>query len=313
MALRRETESSTDQTMTYEAFLSWADEDTLAEWVDGKVHMNSPVGRRHQHIVNFLMKVLSEYTQIHALGEVLDGPFQMKLAHSGREPDVLFVARAHLDRLKPTLLDGPADLVIEVVSPESAARDRGDKFYEYREAGIEEYWLIDPQFEQAEFYQNDKTSPSRPHATDLRMMRLDGATQGKVIVVSLVEQVARFYDNGKLVFWSYVTTGRIELPSPPGLHFAMNKASPVIFTSPEPRSSPFWFEPTPVKYAIEYADGGDFLHDAWWRNQFGPGTNLPHYDPIAFNGGSHGCINFPLKAMGWVYPWTQVGTPLLVY
>ncbi|HLJ82383.1 MAG TPA: L,D-transpeptidase, partial [Ktedonobacterales bacterium] len=161
--------------------------------------------------------------------------------------------------------------------------------------------------------QNDKTAPSRPHATDLRMMRLDGVTQGKVIVVSLVEQVVRFYDNGKLVFWSYVTTGRMELPSPPGLHFAMNKASPVLFTSPEPRSSPFWFEPTPVKYAIEYADGGDFLHDAWWRNQFGPGTNLPHYDPIAFNGGSHGCINFPLKAMVWVYAWTQVGTPVLVY
>ena len=161
--------------------------------------------------------------------------------------------------------------------------------------------------------QNDKTPPSKPHATDLRLLRGDGLTRGKVIVVSLVEQAARFYDNGKLVYWSYVTTGRIELPSPPGLHFAMNKAAPVLFTSPEPRSSPFWFEPTPVKYAIEYADGGDFLHDAWWRNQFGPGTNLPHYDPIAFNGGSHGCINFPLKAMQWVYPWTQVGTPVLVY
>lgn len=141
--------------MTYEEFLEWADEDTLAEWVDGRVSMNSPVGRRHQHIVNFLVKVLSEFTQVHASGEVLNGLFQMKLARSGREPDVLFVAKAHLDRLKSTYLDGLADVVIEIVSPESAERDRGDKFDEYREAGIPEYWLIDPQLEQADFYQLD--------------------------------------------------------------------------------------------------------------------------------------------------------------
>lgn len=157
MALRKRSDMPAgDETMTYDAFLEWADEDTLAEWVDGRVVMNSPVGRRHQHLVNFLVKILSEFAQIHALGEVLDGPFQMKLGRSGREPDILFVTRAHLDRLKPTYLDGPADLVIEVVAPESAARDRGDKFYEYREAGIPEYWLIDPNLEQAEFYQLDE-------------------------------------------------------------------------------------------------------------------------------------------------------------
>ncbi len=48
--------------------------------------------------------------------------------------------------------DGPADLVVEVVSPESAGRDRGDKLYEYEAAGIKEYWLIEPLRQQAEFY-----------------------------------------------------------------------------------------------------------------------------------------------------------------
>src|SRR5262249_52820138 len=46
----------------------------------------------------------------------------------GGEPDVLFVPAAHLDRLKPTYLDGPPDLTVEIVSPESAGPDRGDKF-----------------------------------------------------------------------------------------------------------------------------------------------------------------------------------------
>jgi Uma2 family endonuclease len=141
--------------ITYEACLEWADEDTLAEWVDGAIVMTSPASIRQQRIVNFLVAILSTFSEIHVLGEVIDAPFQMKLARSGREPDVMFVAQAHLERIKHTYLDGPADLVVEVVSPESAGRDRGDKFYEYREAGISEYWLIDPQLKQAEFYQLD--------------------------------------------------------------------------------------------------------------------------------------------------------------
>ena len=141
--------------MTYEEFLEWADEDTLAEWVDGEVVMASPASLRHQLIINFLLEALGAYNRVHPLGQLIDGPFQMKLATSGREPDVIFVAAAHLDRLKPTYLDGPADLVVEVVSPESVGRDRGDKFYEYQSAGIPEYWLIDPQTLRAEFYQLD--------------------------------------------------------------------------------------------------------------------------------------------------------------
>ncbi len=138
--------------MTYEEFLAWADEDTYAEWVNGEVTMVSPASKRHQEIADFLTAILRAHTEIHGLGVVLSAPFQMRLATSGREPDVLFVAKEHLDRLRETFLDGPADLVVEVVSPESAARDRGEKFYEYEAAGIREYWLVDPERETAEIY-----------------------------------------------------------------------------------------------------------------------------------------------------------------
>lgn len=153
-------------TMTYDEFLAWANEDTLAEWVDGRVVLASPVGLRHQEIVNFLVGVLSGFARLHGLGRVLNGSFQMKLAHSGREPDVLFVGADHLDRLTPTYLDGPADLVIEVISPESIGRDRGDKFSEYEQAGISEYWLLDPDAQRAEFYQLDASGHYQPVAAD---------------------------------------------------------------------------------------------------------------------------------------------------
>jgi Uma2 family endonuclease len=138
--------------MTYQEFLEWADEDTLAEWVSGEVIMSSPASLPHQNIVGFLYELLKSYVIFHNLGTVIQAPFQMKL-EQGREPDVLFIAQKHENRLKETYLDGPADLVVEVISPESAGRDRGDKFYEYERGGVPEYWLIDPLTQRAEFYQ----------------------------------------------------------------------------------------------------------------------------------------------------------------
>jgi Uma2 family endonuclease len=76
-------------------------------------------------------------------------------ASLGAAPDLLFLAKEHLGRLRESHIEGPADLVVEIVSKESRGRDRGEKFYEYAEGGVPEYWLLDPQLEQAEFYQLD--------------------------------------------------------------------------------------------------------------------------------------------------------------
>jgi Uma2 family endonuclease len=137
--------------MTYEEFLAWADEDTLAEWVDGEVVMTSPASDRHQDLVSFLDSLLRLYVEQRKLGLIRTAPFQMKLER-GREPDLIFLAQAHIGRLKENRVDGPADLVIEIVSPESMERDRGEKFYEYARGGVPEYWLIDPLARWAEFY-----------------------------------------------------------------------------------------------------------------------------------------------------------------
>lgn len=141
--------------MTYDEFLDWLDEDTLAEWVDGKVIRASSASLRHQEVAEFLNALIGTFVKVHSLGEVLAPPFQMKLAKTGREPDLLFITADHLGRLKKTRLEGPADLVVEISSPESFSRDRGDKFHEYGAASIPEYWLLDPDREVAEFYQLD--------------------------------------------------------------------------------------------------------------------------------------------------------------
>lgn len=141
--------------MTYEEFLAQAPEDRLAEWVDGEVILMSPATKLHQRIALFLSRLLADFVETGGLGEVFVAPFQMKAGPDlpGREPDVFFVASAHLDRVQNTHVEGPADLVVEVISADSRSRDRGDKFDEYEQGGVPEYWLVDPERKRAEFYQ----------------------------------------------------------------------------------------------------------------------------------------------------------------
>lgn len=116
--------------------------------------MISPASNEHQDLAGFLTALLRYFVEANRLGVIRFAPFQMKTGPSlpGREPDVIFVANEHRNRLKRTHLDGPADLVIEIISKDSRARDRGEKFYEYEQAGVPEYWLLDYLRKQAEFY-----------------------------------------------------------------------------------------------------------------------------------------------------------------
>ena len=147
--------SSPPLKMTYEEFLQWADEDTWAEWVDGEVILLSPASLLHQALASFLVKLVGSFVDFLDLGIVLGPPFQMKTGPDlpGREPDLIFVAHEHLDRLRDVYLDGPADLVAEIVSPDSRTRDSRDKLREYEQGGVPEYWVLDPFRREAKFHQ----------------------------------------------------------------------------------------------------------------------------------------------------------------
>lgn len=139
--------STTEQRvkMSYDDFQLSVNE-THAEWVNGEVIFFMPPKTVHQRIVTFLTTLMSLYARFFVLGETLSAPFEMRAKPDGnaREPDILFVANEHRERLTDRRLEGPADLIVEVISTESVGRDRGDKFYEYQEAGVREYWIIDP-------------------------------------------------------------------------------------------------------------------------------------------------------------------------
>jgi lipoprotein-anchoring transpeptidase ErfK/SrfK len=164
---------------------------------------------------------------------------------------------------------------------------------------------------------NDHTPWNQPHATDMQLMQHYNVTSGQVIVVSLVEQTLRLYNNGKLVQAFQITTGQYAKPSPPGFWHIFDRESPTVFKSSEPKGSAFWYPDTRINFAMEYHDGGYFFHDSWWRVNYGVGTNFPHYDTggdETFAGnGSHGCVNMQEQQAGWLYNHTGYGTAVILY
>jgi lipoprotein-anchoring transpeptidase ErfK/SrfK len=139
---------------------------------------------------------------------------------------------------------------------------------------------------------------------------------GKMIVVSLAGQFIQAYENGKLVRWSYVTTGRPGMDTPRGSFRVFLKKTPVTFNplSTDPTSAYFSYA-SKVQFGMEFNDGGYYIHDVWWRTAYGPGTNVRHWDPgrQEYSPGSHGCINTPFEMMAWLWTWTPMNTPVFIY
>lgn len=156
--------------MSYEEFQAWSDEEDIhAEWVDGEVIVFMPKPR-HQDLVTFLVTLLRLFVQFQRLGQVLTAPIEMKATptSNAREPDIIFIAQENLARITEDRVEGPADLVVEVISASSVGRDRSDKFYEYQEIGIREYWLFDPRpgKERADFWVLDANRKYQPVPID---------------------------------------------------------------------------------------------------------------------------------------------------
>lgn len=135
-------------TMPENEFDSWARmTGERAEWVDGRVIVMAPASRKHVQLTGWIQSLLLIIAQQQILGEVLGPEFTIRLRkgeRSRRVPDVLLVVADRLSLIKPNYLEGAPDLAVEVVSPESVARDWRDKYLAYEASGVREYWIIDP-------------------------------------------------------------------------------------------------------------------------------------------------------------------------
>ena len=133
---------------------NWSEADYLAletnhlvEFSDGYVEVLPMPTRFHQAVVAYLYEAFLFFVRPTQLGRVWFAPLPIRLwERKYREPDLIFIATENLDKAKGAYPDG-ADLVVEVVSGSKKDRDRDliEKRVEYAQAGIQEYWIVDPQ------------------------------------------------------------------------------------------------------------------------------------------------------------------------
>lgn len=136
---------------------------------------------------------------------------------------------------------------------------------------------------------------------------------GQVVIVSIGKQELWAYQNGQLVMTSLVTTGMPQLPTPTGTYHIMMKEANVWFYSPWPYGSPYYYSPEHINYAMLFRSGGFYIHDAPWRETFGPGTNVPHTEPDGTQAtGSHGCVNMPTTTASQLYAWIGIGATVVI-
>ncbi len=114
------------------------------ELVNGEVAASPSPTPKHSHVVVNLIIILGQYIQARDLGELHHDVDTILDGFNVRRPDILFYSTMRTHLIGKKAMEGPPDLAIEVVSPSSGDIDRDDKFVQYRDAGVEYYWIIDP-------------------------------------------------------------------------------------------------------------------------------------------------------------------------
>lgn len=141
---------------TADEFLDWLEPGLHADLIDGEKFMHSPVNLRHARLLNFLHVLLSMYVEARQLGELHREVVAVRLgSRNVFLPDLAFFTNEQVPRLLDTHAPLAPAFVLEALSPRTADRDLGPKFAAYEEHGVNEYWVLDPDRLQHQFFRRD--------------------------------------------------------------------------------------------------------------------------------------------------------------
>ncbi len=151
-------ETASNRLYTYGDYLNWSDEQRY-ELINGKIYLLAPApSRSHQEILVELIRQFSIYL-FDKDCKVYAAPFDVRLPEREEkdehiqtvvQPDILVICDE--DKLDKRGCRGAPDLIIEIISPFSGARDRKEKRNLYEKHGVKEYWLVDYNEKTVEVY-----------------------------------------------------------------------------------------------------------------------------------------------------------------
>jgi Uma2 family endonuclease len=171
----------------YEDYCRLPDDGWRYEVIRGRLLMAPAPKPRHQFSLGELHLAFRRFVDAGDLGAVLLAPIDVVLAKLATpvQPDLLFIRQERLDIVKENRIEGPPDLIVEVLSPSNWTTDRRDKHALYAEAGVAEYWIVDPEqrtievfvLEEGGYRLFDQKGPGetiRSHSLDGLEVAIDG-------------------------------------------------------------------------------------------------------------------------------------------
>jgi Uma2 family endonuclease len=124
------------------------------ELLFGRLYVSPSPSLLHQVVVSLLWRALHDTARA-AGGRAFLAPLDIVMVdHSVVQPDVVYLSPEAVAMAQKSRIEGVPDLLVEVLSPGTARRDRGEKLLLYAQSGVREYWIVDPVERQIEFLVN---------------------------------------------------------------------------------------------------------------------------------------------------------------
>jgi Uma2 family endonuclease len=137
----------------YDDFLLFPEDGKRHEIIDGDHFITPSPNTQHQRISFKLSAAFADFLTTHRLGEVFAAPYDVVLSDEDIvEPDLLFISAARAAIITEKNIQGPPDLVVEILSAGTRKIDEVVKRKLYERYGVREYWIVDPELEGIKIY-----------------------------------------------------------------------------------------------------------------------------------------------------------------
>jgi Uma2 family endonuclease len=141
--------------LTYADYALFPDDGLRHEIIGGDHYVTPSPATRHQRISRNLLYLIQSYLETHPIGEIFSAPFDVLLSERDVVvPDLIYLSNERAHFLTAKNLQGPPDLVVEIISPGTRSRDRELKRALYGRVGAQEYWLVDPEQDAVDVYRS---------------------------------------------------------------------------------------------------------------------------------------------------------------